>query len=187
MANPLKLPMVRRSLRNLVSPPATRRYPTEVRPPFPGARGTLEFDLETCVLCGLCVRRCPTVALTCERDESCSRSSSSAASPAACASMSATSTACSLSAEPTPGAHQRRDRRRRRRPGYEEWHKPDPEPEPATMAVAAGSRIDRPRAGLTRPAQHEEPSMANAILASECISCAACEPECPNGAISVDG
>ncbi len=26
--------------------------------------------------------------------------------------------------------------------------------------------------------------MANAILVSECISCAACEPECPNGAIS---
>ena len=26
--------------------------------------------------------------------------------------------------------------------------------------------------------------MANAILASECIACAACEPECPNGAIS---
>jgi ferredoxin len=26
--------------------------------------------------------------------------------------------------------------------------------------------------------------MANAILVSECISCAACEPECPNEAIS---
>ncbi|TAL06113.1 MAG: ferredoxin [Chloroflexota bacterium] len=26
--------------------------------------------------------------------------------------------------------------------------------------------------------------MANAILVSECISCAACEAECPNGAIS---
>lgn len=26
--------------------------------------------------------------------------------------------------------------------------------------------------------------MANAILVSDCIACAACEPECPNGAIS---
>ena len=26
--------------------------------------------------------------------------------------------------------------------------------------------------------------MANAILVSECIACAACETECPNGAIS---
>lgn len=26
--------------------------------------------------------------------------------------------------------------------------------------------------------------MSNAILESECIACAACEPECPNGAIS---
>lgn len=26
--------------------------------------------------------------------------------------------------------------------------------------------------------------MANTIIVSECIACAACEPECPNGAIS---
>ena len=26
--------------------------------------------------------------------------------------------------------------------------------------------------------------MANAILVSECVVCAACEPECPNAAIS---
>jgi ferredoxin len=26
--------------------------------------------------------------------------------------------------------------------------------------------------------------MANTIVVSECIACAACEPECPNGAIS---
>jgi ferredoxin len=26
--------------------------------------------------------------------------------------------------------------------------------------------------------------MSNTIVASECIACAACEPECPNGAIS---
>lgn len=29
--------------------------------------------------------------------------------------------------------------------------------------------------------------MANQILASECINCAACEPECPNSAISGTG
>ncbi len=31
MANPFNLPMVGRSLRNLVSRPATRRYPSEIR------------------------------------------------------------------------------------------------------------------------------------------------------------
>ena len=69
MANPLNLPMVGRTLRNLVSKPATRRYPIEVRAPFPGARGTLEFDLDTCIFCMLCARKCPTGAITCLRDE----------------------------------------------------------------------------------------------------------------------
>jgi Pyruvate/2-oxoacid:ferredoxin oxidoreductase delta subunit len=69
MANPFGLPMVGRSLRNLVSRPATRRYPSEIRAHFAGTRGTIEFDLDTCVFCGLCVRRCPTVALTCSRED----------------------------------------------------------------------------------------------------------------------
>ncbi len=69
MANPFSLPMVGRSLRNLVSRPATRRYPGEARPHFAGTRGTIEFDVDTCVFCGLCVRRCPTVALACSRED----------------------------------------------------------------------------------------------------------------------
>ena len=69
MANPFNLPMVARSLRNLVSRPATRRYPFEVRAPFPGARGTLEFDLDSCVFCNLCARRCPAAAITCVRED----------------------------------------------------------------------------------------------------------------------
>ncbi|HSP08539.1 MAG TPA: 4Fe-4S binding protein, partial [Candidatus Dormibacteraeota bacterium] len=69
MANPFNLPMVGRSLRNLVSRPATRRYPSETRPHFAGTRGTIEFDLDTCVFCGLCVRRCPTLALSCSRED----------------------------------------------------------------------------------------------------------------------
>jgi ech hydrogenase subunit F len=69
MANPFNLPMVGRSLRNLVSRPATRRYPSEIREHFAGTRGTIEFDLDTCVFCGLCVRRCPTLALSCSREE----------------------------------------------------------------------------------------------------------------------
>ena len=69
MASPFNLPMVGRSLRNLLSRPATRRYPSETRPHFAGTRGTLEFDLASCVFCGLCARRCPTGALTVSREE----------------------------------------------------------------------------------------------------------------------
>ena len=69
MSNPLKIPMIPRSLRNLVSKPVTRRYPDEVRVPFAGTRGAVEFDFDNCILCGLCVRRCPTAALSCSREE----------------------------------------------------------------------------------------------------------------------
>ena len=69
MSNPLSLPMVPRALRNLFSAPVTRRYPAQVRPAFVGARGSIEVDFDSCVLCGLCVRRCPTAAITCSREE----------------------------------------------------------------------------------------------------------------------
>ncbi len=69
MANPFRLPMVPRALRNLVSRPATRRYPSEIRPRFDGARGTIEFDVETCNYCMLCMRRCPAAAITVVREE----------------------------------------------------------------------------------------------------------------------
>lgn len=70
MTNPARLPMTSRSLRNLFSRPATRRYPQTVRPPFDGARGRLELDADACNLCSLCARRCPTEALRVAPDES---------------------------------------------------------------------------------------------------------------------
>ncbi len=126
MANPFKLPMVGRSLRNLVSRPATRLYPIEVRPRFPGARGTIEFDLDTCVFCNLCCRRCPAAALSCSREEKwfaieqlrciacgvcidvCNKKSLS---------MSAVRRQVQTQAEAGPDG---------RRPGHEEWHKQEP-------------------------------------------------------------
>jgi ech hydrogenase subunit F len=126
MANPLNLPMVRRSLRNLVSRPVTRRYPTEIRPRFAGARGTIEFDVDTCVFCMLCARRCPAAAITVSREdryfaieqltcigcgvcvEVCNKGSLT---------MSVNSRAVHTRAEVGPQGQ---------RPGHEEWRKPAP-------------------------------------------------------------
>ncbi len=146
MANPLTLPMAARSLRNLVSRPATRRYPSEVRTPFPGARGTLEFDLETCVFCNLCVRRCPTVALSCSREEQWF-----AIEQLRCIACGVCVDVCNknslrLSVDRRPVHTRAEVGPNGERPGHEEWHTapvavaaagPDVEAEPAQAAGAA--------------------------------------------------
>ena len=68
MGNPFRLPMVVETLKGLVSPPATRRYPDEKRAPFTGARGALTVDMSSCVLCGICERRCPCAAIIVSRE-----------------------------------------------------------------------------------------------------------------------
>ena len=69
MANPFQIPMARRSLANLFSRAATRLYPIEVRPPFAGARGHVDVDIQKCVFCGLCARRCPAVAIEVSKEK----------------------------------------------------------------------------------------------------------------------
>ncbi len=134
MANPFRLPMVPRALRNVVSRPATRRYPTEVRPAFSGARGAIEFDLETCNFCMLCARRCPAVAITVSREDR-----SWAIDQLTCIACGVCVEVCakkSLSMSTRPGRVHTRSEigADGRRPGRKEWLKPVPAPEPAPAA-----------------------------------------------------
>jgi ech hydrogenase subunit F len=124
MANPFNLPMVGRSLRNLVSRPATRRYPSEIREHFAGTRGTIEFDLDTCVFCGLCVRRCPTLALSCSREER-----FFAIEQLRCIACGACVDACNQTGA-APGAP---------RPGHQEWHQ-----QPAGSPPGPGDAVGGP-------------------------------------------
>jgi ech hydrogenase subunit F len=148
MPNPFTMPMVGRTLRNLVSRPATRRYPSEIREPFAGARGTLEYDVDSCVFCGLCARRCPAAAITCSREER-----YLAIEQLSCV-------ACGVCVEVCNKGSLRLTGERRPvqaaaamhgagRPGHEEWHKPapaapippaQPSAHPATAAVAAAAQ-----------------------------------------------
>ena len=51
-------------VKNLLSRPATRRYPfKDLREPFPGYRGRISFDPNKCDLCGDCARVCPAAAI----------------------------------------------------------------------------------------------------------------------------
>jgi formate hydrogenlyase subunit 6/NADH:ubiquinone oxidoreductase subunit I len=54
-------------LRNLRRKPATRRYPSEKREAPAGTRGHLDIEIEKCVFCGVCQKRCPANALAVSR------------------------------------------------------------------------------------------------------------------------
>ena len=55
-------------MRNLVSRPATTKYPNVSADIPKGNRGRLDWDMEKCILCGLCQKRCPTLAVTMDKN-----------------------------------------------------------------------------------------------------------------------
>jgi len=50
-------------LKNLISRPATKKYPKEKTLPPESYRGRLTFDRKKCTACGLCRMVCPTKAI----------------------------------------------------------------------------------------------------------------------------
>jgi formate hydrogenlyase subunit 6/NADH:ubiquinone oxidoreductase subunit I len=63
------IPMSKVILKNLFSKPATNMYPIVKTESFERTRGKVENDLEVCVYCGLCQKKCPTGAIAVERTE----------------------------------------------------------------------------------------------------------------------
>ncbi len=55
--------MINNILKNLFSKPATRAYPFVVRKAWPGTRGGVGWDMSKCIMCGLCQKICPAVAI----------------------------------------------------------------------------------------------------------------------------
>jgi formate hydrogenlyase subunit 6/NADH:ubiquinone oxidoreductase subunit I len=51
-------------LLNLFSKPATLRYPFQKRVPFAKSRGKIGIEIQTCIFCGICAKRCPADAIT---------------------------------------------------------------------------------------------------------------------------
>lgn len=56
-------------LKNLVHKPATKRYPTEEPVYFDRTRGHIEIDIDSCIFCGICSKRCPCSAITVSRPD----------------------------------------------------------------------------------------------------------------------
>ncbi|MDR2197624.1 MAG: 4Fe-4S binding protein [Coriobacteriales bacterium] len=61
--------LAKMSLRNAFKKPATKMYPV-VAPTFTSrSKGHVANDIENCIFCGLCQRRCPTHAISVNKDE----------------------------------------------------------------------------------------------------------------------
>ncbi|MDP4093511.1 MAG: 4Fe-4S binding protein [Bacillota bacterium] len=64
------LDMIKNVFKNLGSKPATRQYPFEKREPFKNTRGQVGgVDIDTCIFCGICSRKCPSNAITVNKNE----------------------------------------------------------------------------------------------------------------------
>lgn len=62
--------MVNSVFKNLFSKPATRAYPFEKRTTFANARGQISgVEIDKCIFCGMCDRKCPANAITVNRAE----------------------------------------------------------------------------------------------------------------------
>lgn len=56
-------------IKNLITKPATRRYPFEKRKDIKGTRGSIDVNIERCIFCKLCERKCPPDAIVVNKEE----------------------------------------------------------------------------------------------------------------------
>jgi formate hydrogenlyase subunit 6/NADH:ubiquinone oxidoreductase subunit I len=56
------------TLKSLFSKPATAMYPVIVPTYFEKTKGHIEVGIEECTLCSLCQRRCPSQAITVDKE-----------------------------------------------------------------------------------------------------------------------
>lgn len=57
------LSMSKTLFRNLFHGPYTTQYPIKPKANFERTRGSIGIEVEACIFCGMCERRCPTSAI----------------------------------------------------------------------------------------------------------------------------
>ncbi|MDD6762589.1 MAG: 4Fe-4S dicluster domain-containing protein [Clostridiales bacterium] len=57
------------ALKNLFSKPVTKNYPMQPREYPERTRGSVQINIDDCLFCGMCAKRCPSGAITVDRAE----------------------------------------------------------------------------------------------------------------------
>jgi len=63
------LPMAKTIIQSLFRKEATVPYPMEPMPKDPLVRGHVDIDIDACIFCGICGKKCPTGALRIDRND----------------------------------------------------------------------------------------------------------------------
>lgn len=62
--------MTKTLFKNLLHGPYTVAYPVKKKEPFERTRGKIAIEIDDCIFCGMCGKRCPTGAITVDRAKS---------------------------------------------------------------------------------------------------------------------
>ena len=164
MAGILKFSWI--AMKNLFTKPATRAYPEVPARETPRTRGAVQVNIDDCIFCGLCNRRCPADAITVDRAAkswtikrmSCVQCGNCVQNcPKKCLTMEG--------AYPTPGREKRDE-----------------------LYARAGAAIPAVHTLAPAPADGKPiaPDRVLVIDMSTCVLCGLCARRCPTGALKVD-
>jgi ech hydrogenase subunit F len=64
------LSMTKTLFKSIIHGPYTEAYPLKKKDNYQLTRGSVEIDIESCIYCGSCERRCPTGAIKVDREKS---------------------------------------------------------------------------------------------------------------------
>lgn len=56
-------------IKNVFSKPATRMYPFEKRETYKNTRGQIGIEIDNCIFCGICSKKCPSGAINVDKNE----------------------------------------------------------------------------------------------------------------------
>jgi len=60
--------MLRNIFINLFTKPATRKYPYTKRETFENVRGCIDVNIDECIFCGICQKKCPSNAIKVDKE-----------------------------------------------------------------------------------------------------------------------